>query len=633
MKKILFSFTFLFCVFYSQAQLNTLIVDGKTYNSTYIIPNTQIKSDKVNTLVGKLWRAFDFVDTSKRYKQVNLIPGSGISISGIYPNITIGVVPPPLDTIFTADPLYVRHDTALNHDILSAYKSTSHKNGYLDSADYKGFDSSFKSITLTNNTLKAYRRNKDSISLNLSQGIIDIDYSRWTGLISGSKTFTDSTLVPVLPSASSYWNNGLVIKTSYAGGIENSYIKAYDYGNVFNENYTIKLIFRVLDSSTSLRVGVGIKANQFNSSISSGFNAVNWLDIPTLGDTTGTTLNNKCNLMTKTGNGILVNKWNDIQLSMVREIDSVAFFYKNLTTGETKIVGRRAYFTVGPGEYTSVTGWPAIFIDKGNIQIIDFAISKPDDFRYALLSNSIFAGLLTTKRDSMIVKQLQLHTASRINNMSIAGLASPDYLLKSKELDAIRNKVVIIASIDGNNPVFGITNAQSRIYQDSVIKRFRSQGNQLIFIDNTFRSNTLGPGGWAQLDSLNLRLDTIRLPQDSVVHINNLMSYPSDYFGGVHLNDGGNTKVANFLMVSLPKFFEIQQDDRGSFSQVGSSTTTFTVTLGRSMANTNYKVCVIPTSSLAASSFYITNKTLSTFDVVYTSGLTGTVTFDWMITK
>lgn len=69
----------------------------------------------------------------------------------------------------------------------------------------------------------------------------------------------------------------------------------------------------------------------------------------------------------------------------------------------------------------------------------------------------------------------------------------------------------------------------------------------------------------------------------------------------------------------------------GSFSQVGTATTTFTVTFGGTQPNTTYKVNVTPTAGLSAALFYVTNKTTTTFDVMYLAGLTGTVTFDYSI--
>lgn len=71
----------------------------------------------------------------------------------------------------------------------------------------------------------------------------------------------------------------------------------------------------------------------------------------------------------------------------------------------------------------------------------------------------------------------------------------------------------------------------------------------------------------------------------------------------------------------------------GSFSGVGTATTTFTVTIGSTQANTTYKVVASPSNVLSAAVFYINNKTTTTFDVVYIAGLTGTVAFDWILAR
>jgi hypothetical protein len=70
---------------------------------------------------------------------------------------------------------------------------------------------------------------------------------------------------------------------------------------------------------------------------------------------------------------------------------------------------------------------------------------------------------------------------------------------------------------------------------------------------------------------------------------------------------------------------------RGSVATTGTATTTFTVTIGGTRPNTNYSVAVTPTNALSAAQFYVTNKTTTTFDVVYLAGLTGAVAFDWIL--
>lgn len=106
---------------------------------------------------------------------------------------------------------------------------------------------------------------------------------------------------------------------------------------------------------------------------------------------------------------------------------------------------------------------------------------------------------------------------------------------------------------------------------------------------------------------------------------------------------GNNTGFVNIPILTASKFVSTDASKNlvstsgtlptaaGSFSGVGTATTTFTVTIGATMANTTYKVNATPTNLLSAAVFYVNNKTTTTFDVVYLAGLTGTVTFDWSV--
>lgn len=69
----------------------------------------------------------------------------------------------------------------------------------------------------------------------------------------------------------------------------------------------------------------------------------------------------------------------------------------------------------------------------------------------------------------------------------------------------------------------------------------------------------------------------------------------------------------------------------GTFSATGAITTTFTVTIGVTMANTSYRATTEGLNALSAAVHYVTNKTTTTFDVVYLTGLTGAVAFDWAV--
>ena len=71
---------------------------------------------------------------------------------------------------------------------------------------------------------------------------------------------------------------------------------------------------------------------------------------------------------------------------------------------------------------------------------------------------------------------------------------------------------------------------------------------------------------------------------------------------------------------------------RGHYTAVATAQTVFTVTIGATMANTNYRVPQPGAQNALSSGWcYITNKTLTTFDVVTMSGITGTFSIDWVV--
>lgn len=71
----------------------------------------------------------------------------------------------------------------------------------------------------------------------------------------------------------------------------------------------------------------------------------------------------------------------------------------------------------------------------------------------------------------------------------------------------------------------------------------------------------------------------------------------------------------------------------GSYSFAAVVQAVFTVTIGSTQTSTNYKVLLNPTSFTATVASYVTNKTLTTFDVTYIVPLTGAVSFDWLLVK
>lgn len=101
-------------------------------------------------------------------------------------------------------------------------------------------------------------------------------------------------------------------------------------------------------------------------------------------------------------------------------------------------------------------------------------------------------------------------------------------------------------------------------------------------------------------------------------------TYNADYSTTIKANARSIPDVGTVASILLDKIRS------GAFSGVGTATTTFTVTLPATQPNNTYEVGITPTSLLATTVYYVTNKTTTTFDVVYTTGLTGTVTFDWI---
>ena len=96
----------------------------------------------------------------------------------------------------------------------------------------------------------------------------------------------------------------------------------------------------------------------------------------------------------------------------------------------------------------------------------------------------------------------------------------------------------------------------------------------------------------------------------------------------VTIDKNGNISAVNLSGINTGD----QPYYRGSFSGTGTATTTFTVTIGVTQSSAAYKAVVSATNALAASPFYITNKTTTTFDVVYLTAITGAITIDWILT-
>ena len=69
---------------------------------------------------------------------------------------------------------------------------------------------------------------------------------------------------------------------------------------------------------------------------------------------------------------------------------------------------------------------------------------------------------------------------------------------------------------------------------------------------------------------------------------------------------------------------------KGNFTATGTATSTFTVTIPTQVNNT-YVVTPVAQNAVSAASFYVTNQTTTTYDIVTLTALTGAVAFGWIL--
>lgn len=97
--------------------------------------------------------------------------------------------------------------------------------------------------------------------------------------------------------------------------------------------------------------------------------------------------------------------------------------------------------------------------------------------------------------------------------------------------------------------------------------------------------------------------------------------------------DGTNLFIGSTSSPINEQFaFLSNQTFKGTYSTTGTATTTFTVSIGRTMANTSYVATPVATNTLSTVAFSVQNKTTTAFDIVVLTGLTGTVAYDFTIT-
>lgn len=240
---------------------------------------------------------------------------------------------------------------------------------------------------------------------------------------------------------------------------------------------------------------------------------------------------------------------------------------------------------------------------------------------------------------------------------TVSGGTTNNFIIDSALQVKIKAQTVTLSSQDATSTL-AVANTGSAVMTSTMIGLYGS----LTTSDNTFSSsftltNTSLPYYYITLNTPSAN-STITIPSQfqsgatnyRILNRTQLSSTFTWAFTGGTLQDAFGNSVTTFPAGYM---YEIAQQSAsvwviknisyvglgrtgipiaGSFSTTGSATTTFTVTTGVTEPNTSYKVNVTPTSILSSALFYVNNKTATTFDVVYLSGLTGTVSFDWVLT-
>lgn len=357
-----------------------------------------------------------------------------------------------------------------------------------------------------------------------------------------NNAFVDSTLVNNLSGATTYFNKGLVLKSASATALDDTYLSLWNYGFVAADQYSQRLTFQVLDSSTDISIGIGVRSGQ----VSVTNKQMTYIS-GVLGDSAATTAGSVTNLTGTTSTGILVNKGDFIELtSSMVALDSTTLIFRNLTTGMYKKVVRK----LTTSNSTAVLGYPTIYFAKGHVRLINYSLSRPD-FDYVFWGNSITAGFYASDIDSCFVGQTKKWTASSITNGAMSGACTVDFL-KVKEGYNIKNKIVFLSGVFGQDPNYVIPAADSKANYQAIVNKLKANNNRVIHIDNPYRNQA----SWPDILALNQWLDSTYRGIDSIVSIDSLLTYPTDFHDVAHLNNLGNTKIASLIMSSLPSLFE-----------------------------------------------------------------------------
>jgi hypothetical protein len=550
MKKILFFIIITLSAITAKSQIKISDLPTSVGNSD------SVWASVVDGGITKKIRGYKFKGTIPA--QFNPIAGTNISISGTYPNITFNATGGGNDSAYLSG-------FVVNDSTLRLYRD----NG--DSSDFVIVGTGGTAI----DTTAAFVNNVTSINDSTIRVFIGATQTDLviTGGVGGAaisdhliqtenfinysipfapSSFTDSTLVSQLDGATTsyYFNKGLWLNGNYTGTIENSRLVAWNYGLIVNNKYTQKMIFKVGDSSSSLKIGIGVKSNQTSGN---NINATAYLDV-IIGDSANSYLHNTGYLNDQVKSGVLINNGDYIELQFNHFEDSLVVYYRNLSNNNSGTVVRKVDWSSSTS-YGSLYGYPTIYFAKGNAQLINFNIEH-EDYDVLVLGASVTAGARVDSIQYGYVNQLKKFTNAKIMNGARNAGYTRDYFNVKKELE-IKNKTVILGATFSLGLYLGISDSVVKQEYIDFINQLRKGNNKIIHIDAAYRVSFLGPLGWAGIDAQNLWLDTTFAGIDSIVHLREALTYPGDYLDGAHPNRVGNTKMADKILKDIPYLFEL----------------------------------------------------------------------------
>ena len=358
-------------------------------------------------------------------------------------------------------------------------------------------------------------------------------------------SFSDSTLLNNLQS-STVWNDGsgLIVNSAYSGSLTLSNLKAHDYGINVSSEYTQRLVFKVMDSTTTVNIGIGTDNSQSLSSTTtmlyiSGtvgaypFYLVNW-----------------CNSSFTAIDSISISVGDVIELVLESRNDTTIAKYRNLTTNK--------YLEIKRGLASSSSsaiprnGYPSIFIKSGHFKLLEYNFSIPD-FQYAFIGNSITAGNNASKFDTSHVYRLIRKAPSKVSVLASPSATTNDYLSSSSQVLKLRNKVIFLDGLMGNDAQASLNYDTSKARYSRLVSALKANGNTVIHIDITYRTTFMGSESWPHFYALNKWLDTAYGSVDRVVHLDTIVG--ANLSDGVHPNDAGHTVMYNSILRNLPEYF------------------------------------------------------------------------------